>query len=244
MRVLNRHGRGRLLLTCEHASNRIPHRYHGLGVGSADLSRHIAWDLGALGLAERLSQALDAPLVHGTYSRLLLDLNRAVDAHDSIVGESEGTLIAGNVGLDLEERERRRLGLYQPFHEELDGLIATRLAAGWRGAVLSIHSFTPVFHAVQRPWHVGVLSHNDRRLADALLAELRIDTSLCVGDNQPYSPRDGVYHSMARHGEAHALPCAMIEMRNDLIAHAEGQAAWAARLQHALTRALEAVLPP
>ena len=109
--VVNRHGRGRVLLICEHASRFIPDAFRGLQLEDRDQGRHIAWDLGALELARALSAMLDAPLVHATYSRLLLDLNRPTDASDSIVIESEGTPVPGNIGLDTEQREQRRLRL-------------------------------------------------------------------------------------------------------------------------------------
>lgn len=236
--VSNGDGRGALVLVCEHASNRVPERYQRLGLRSSDLLRHIAWDMGALEVAQACAERLDAPLVHATYSRLLLDLNRPPDADDSIVVHSEDTAIPGNRDLDSAERRRRQQAIYHPFHDALQLLIDARLARGQATIVLSMHSFTPSYHGVARPWHVGVLAEHDRRLADDLLAAFRADPELCVGDNQPYAPRQGVYHSMDRHGQQRGLACAMIELRNDLIAHSSTQRAWADRLCAALTPAL------
>lgn len=236
--VANRHGRGKVLLICEHASRFIPDAFGGLGLEDRDQGRHIAWDLGALALARELSAMLDAPLVHATYSRLLLDLNRPTDAIDSIVLESEGTPVPGNAGLDAAQREHRRLRIYEPFHAELDALVDQRIAQGLATVVVSIHSFTPRYHGVERPWHVGVISRHDRLLADALLATLRADAALCVGDNLPYGPHDGVFHSLERHGEARGLHGAMIEVRNDLLADAPGCKHWAQTLRLALEAAL------
>ena len=223
-----------MLLLCEHASNRIPSAYRALGLSGIDTERHIAWDIGALGLARQLSALLDAPLAYATYSRLLLDLNRDISAPDSIIEHSEDTSIPGNVGLSLPERRLRQQALYEPFHREVDAFISGRLAHGLHMAVLSIHSFTACYHGVTRPWHAGVISQNDRALADAVLAALRTEADLVVGDNEPYGPQDGVFHSVGRHGQARGLPCAMIEVRNDLLADAAAQRRWAERLQHAL----------
>lgn len=229
--VLHRaHGQGALLLLCEHASAHIPPHYAGLGLSPADRERHIAWDLGALDLSLALSALLDVPLVAATHSRLLIDLNRDPNAADSIVLSSEDTRIPGNQDLSLAERRLRRQWLYEPFHNAVDQLIDTRLGAGQSTAVLSIHSFTPRYRGVLRPWHAGVIAQRDLRLGTALLKGLRQDPALTVGDNEPYGPHDGVYHSAERHGEQRGLPCAMLEVRHDLLATPEGVRAWAERL--------------
>jgi predicted N-formylglutamate amidohydrolase len=240
--VLNRQGRGTAVLVCEHASHFIPAGYDRLGLSAADQLRHIGWDIGALGLARNLSALLDAPLVHATYSRLLLDLNRPVAAQDSIVLQSEDTRVPGNAGLASAERDYRRQHIYAPFHAELDALIDQRLQSGQATAVVSIHSFTPSYHGVARPWHVGVISKDDRQLADALLQALAANTDLCIGDNLPYGPDDGVYHSLQRHGEARGLRGAMIEVRNDLLDEL-GQKRWAHLLNEALSIAFARTNP-
>ncbi len=240
--MFNRAGHSRVLLICEHASSFIPLAYGGLGLASNDQLRHIGWDIGALGLARELAVLLDAPLVHATYSRLLLDLNRPVDAPDSIAPSSEGTPIPGNADISAAEREHRQNQIYHPFHAELDALIDQRLAAGQATAVISIHSFTPRYHDFERPWQAGVISQTDRTLADALLQSLTGDPAVCVGDNLPYGPQDGVYHSLERHGEARGLRGAMIEVRNDQLDE-PGKKAWAERLNKAICFALSQTTP-
>ena len=239
----NGDARGAFVVTCDHASNAIPERYRSLGLAPADLQRHIAWDIGALAVSGLLARQLDAPLLHPTASRLLLDVNRAPDAHDAIPLCSEDTDIPGNRDLDDAERRHRRDWIYTPYHDAIAALVARRIAARQPTALLSIHSFTPVYHGEQRPWQAGVLSHRDRRMADPLLAALRDDPTLRVGDNQPYVPSHGVYHTLDRHAEAHGLPCVMIEIRNDLIADAVGQRAWAERLAPLLQHALHEASP-
>ncbi len=230
-------GKGHFVLLCEHASNFIPNNYNMLGVSSDNLHKHIAWDIGALDTAKILADILDAPLIYANYSRLLLDLNRELTAHDSIVGKSEDIEITGNLSLSDSERLQRQQ-LYAPFHDLAESIISDKLQLGTPPLVISIHSFTPVYHGISRSWHVGVLSQHDRRLADALLAIFRKDNALCVGDNQPYAPADGVYHSMQLHGEKHGLPCVMLEIRNDLITDSTSQAHWATRIAQALQSAL------
>ncbi|WP_368562242.1 N-formylglutamate amidohydrolase [Pseudoxanthomonas sp. UTMC 1351] len=231
---------GAFVITCDHASHYIPPHYQGLGLADADLLRHIAWDIGALALSEHLAEALDAPLLHPTISRLLLDVNRHPDAHDSIPATSENTTIPGNTSLDAEERRRRRNRIYAPYHDAIAEMIAKRREQQRPTAVIAIHSFTPVYRDHARPWKIGVLSHRDRRMADPLLAALRAsDASLDIGDNEPYAPENGVYHTLDRHAEAHGLPCVMIEVRNDLISEPSDQRAWADRLAPLLVRAFQ-----
>lgn len=231
-------GAGELLLVCEHASWHVPARYNNLGLSADELQRHIGWDLGACALAKALADALDSPLVHATQTRLLLDLNRDPAASDSIPSESDGIAIPGNQQLSDDERAARRSWLYEPFHAAVDNLLRARMAQGQVTAVVSIHSFTPTMSGYARPWQVGVLSDRDRRLADALIAELRASGDWCVGDNQPYAPADGVYHSVARHGQDHGLLCAMLEVRNDLLADETGVQGWRDTLARALSKAI------
>jgi predicted N-formylglutamate amidohydrolase len=234
-------GAGGVVLICEHASNHIPDAYRGLGLRDDQRRMHIAWDPGALEVATELSRLLDAPLVHARYSRLLLDLNRAPGAADAIALSSEDIPIPGNHGIGAAEQELRRRRIYQPFHAAIDALIERRLRAGQATAVASIHSFTPVYRGQPRPWQVGVIAQHDRRLADGMLAALRRDPTLCVGDNQPYAPADGVYHTIERHGEARGLACVMLELRQDLLADAPAQRDWARRLEAGIRYALAAL---
>jgi len=236
--VMNAKGRSPLVLVCEHASNYVPQRFERLGISSADLERHIAWDIGAFSLSQHLSVRLDAPVIYATHSRLLLDLNREPGAFDSIVESSEGTPIPGNADLSDDERERRRLWLYEPFHRCLRELLEQRSNLQMPTALLSVHSFTPVYHGQRRIWDAGVVSNRDRRLADPMLLSLRSDPDLCVGDNQPYSGIDGVYHTMNLHAEGKGLASVLLEVRHDLIAEASGQIQWAQRLATALNPAL------
>lgn len=230
---------GPILLLCDHASNFIPEMFGGLGLGADSLASHIAWDPGAAEVTRELARLLDCPAILAPASRLLIDCNRAPADRDSIVEISEVTPVPGNVGLSPQQRAARAAAYHAPFHASIE---AARIAAGLRlRAMVSIHSFTPEYRGERRPWHIGLVHNADHRLADSLLPQLRVDAGLTVGDNQPYGPDDRVYHTLARHAEAHGLAALMIEIRNDLIADAAGQSAWAARLAPLLRDAVAGI---
>lgn len=229
-----REGRGPFVIVCEHASNRLPQALGTLGLPGSELDRHIAWDPGGAAVAEDLAERLGAALVMQRYSRLAIDCNRDPALADAIPERSEDTDIPHNVALDAEARALRVRSIWAPFHTALDRLLDERRDAGRPTVLVTIHTFTPVYRGVSRPWHVGIISTEDRGLADALLAGLRRDRSLVVGDNQPYSSKDNVDYTIRRHGLNRDLPHVMIEIRNDLVADKQGQAEWAARLAREL----------
>ena len=228
----NEGGSSRIILICEHASNYVPPHLDGLGLPSEKLSEHIAWDPGALGVAEKLSDLLDAPLVYANVSRLVLDINREPGHPGSIVRQSETTEIPGNTALSEVERSIRCSAVYEPFHAAVTQLIDRRKRRSpW---VISIHSYTPVYKGFTRPWHVGILHNEDTRLSHQLLTALRQDPDLAVGDNEPYAPADGVFHTIERHTAPLGFAGAMIEIRNDLISNKEGETDWADRFHRIL----------
>jgi predicted N-formylglutamate amidohydrolase len=229
-----REGGGPLFIICEHASNRLPRALGDLGLAPSDLTRHIAWDPGAADLATGIASRLDATLVMQRFSRLAIDCNREPSLPDAITSFSEDTAIPGNIGLSGEAKASRVKGLWAPFHAALDRLIDKRRAARRLMGVVTVHSFTPVYRGVARPWHVGIISSGDRRFAEAMLAALRRDPKLVVGDDQPYSAKDNVDYTIRRHGFERGLPHVMIEVRNDLLRAARDVAAWTERLSEAL----------
>jgi predicted N-formylglutamate amidohydrolase len=228
--VDNPDGRGPFVLVCDHASNWVPPSLKGLGLPPGELDRHIAWDPGALELARLLSRLLDAPLVHATVSRLVLDVNRDPTHHGSVVTTSEDTVIPGNHEVSAEERLRRVQAIYEPYHRALAQVIEQRTAP----QVVSIHSFTPVYRKEKRPWHIGVLSGDDKRLSQPLLELLRAGGEFHVGDNQPYAPTDGVYHTLDRHCASRSLRSVLLELRADTIGDEKSREQWALRLGRAL----------
>jgi predicted N-formylglutamate amidohydrolase len=238
--LLNEGGASACVLLCEHASNFIPAAYRDLGLPPEELSRHIAWDIGAAGVAGRLSSLLDAPLFLSHHSRLLIDLNRPFHAPSSIPEVSEATPIPGNRGLEAAERARRQATYFTPFHDRVSAFLDRRQAAGVPTAVVGMHSFTPVYLGERRRWHTGVLFGRAERFARALVSQLSVDPALVVGANEPYEVTDDTDYTVPVHGDRRGLPAVLLEVRQDLLATEEGQRDWATRL----AAALEACLPP
>lgn len=230
---------GAVVLVCEHASNAFPPPWEdGLGLVPDQRAAHIAWDPGALGVARGLARALDAVLIHATASRLIYDLNRPPHAPGAMPAQSEVHRIPGNADLSAGERLARTRAHYIPFHAALAGLLSERLARGTRPALITVHSFTPVYFGQPRAVEFGVIHDADDRLARAIAAR---DTGLNTRLNEPYSASDGVAHMLARHATPFGLPHAMLEIRNDLIATPEAQADMAARLAPAIQAAINEV---
>lgn len=230
------HGQGAaaVLLTCDHASAAIPRALDGLGLAPAALREHIAWDVGAAAVTRLLAALLGAPALLSGYSRLVIDCNRDPGDPTSIPAVSDGVAVPGNRTLSDAARAARLAACFAPYHAAIAARLDALLAAGTPPAVLSIHSFTPVMAGVARPWHVGVLWDRDARIPVPLLAALRTDPAIVVGDNQPYSAREPAGYTVRHHAIARGLPHVAIELRQDLVADAEGAGSWAARLAAAL----------
>ncbi len=226
-------GAAPLVLTCDHASNYVPRALGDLGLERAELARHIAWDIGAAEVTRRLARLLGAPAVLSGFSRLVIDANRRLQAGNSIPEESDGTPVPGNRALGPEERRGRAAALFEPYHGAVARLIEARLASGVRPALLFVHSFTPVMDGVERPWEAGILWDRDPRLALPLIRALGA-RGLTVGDNEPYSGTSPIDYSLHAHGEARGLPCALVEIRQDLIDTARGAERWAGLLAEAV----------
>ncbi|MBC3269345.1 N-formylglutamate amidohydrolase [Pseudomonas sp. SWRI81] len=215
-----------LILVCEHASRYIPQALNNLGLDDAAAAEHIAWDIGALELAEQLSQQLNATLLSANYSRLLIDLNRPRHAPDSIPTQSEIYQIPGNRELDEATRDYRRQKLFKPFHARLQTLIDERIAQGQPVRVVGIHSFTPVYYGQPRPLEIGVLFGQAQAYAQRVLDGLD-KHSLKVAGNQPYRIDPLGDMTVPVHGDARGLDSVLIEVRNDLLRNREDVSRWA-----------------
>jgi predicted N-formylglutamate amidohydrolase len=227
---------GRWLVTCDHATHRVPPCVGGgdLGLPAADMRRHISHDVGAMGVAQRLAERLGGPAVFADFSRLVIDPNRGEDDPTLLMKLYDGTIIPANRHADADETERRLAAFHRPYHAALERLAARRADT----VICAVHSFTPQLQQrPPRPWHIGLLFAHDQRLARPLLELLEAETDLVVGANQPYSghlPGD----SIARHALEEGRPNILIEIRNDLIAEPATQRAWADRLAPLLAKAL------
>jgi predicted N-formylglutamate amidohydrolase len=232
--VTGRDGESPFFLTCDHAGRSLPRCLGDLGVASAEFDRHVAWDIGAGAVARQLGAALDAFVITQRYSRLAIDCNRPLDAPDSIATLSERTAVPGNVGLDAAAAEARAAMIFRPYHEQIRRELDRRQSLRRPTILVMVHSFTPIFLDVRRRWHAGVLHLSDRRLATPLLRLLGAEPGLVVGDNEPYRANPLSDFSIVEHAERRGLPYVELEIRQDLITEATGQAEWAGRLARLL----------
>ena len=239
----NAAGRSPFLLSCDHYGRLIPKPLGDLGLPESELVRHIAWDIGIAGVAERLSALLDAHLVAQRYSRLVIDCNRPPHVASSIPLLSEATTIPGNEGISHEDAATRRREIFDPYHRRIDAIIDQRAQDKRPTILVALHSFTPVYAGVARPWHIGTLYHRDRTLPPLLLRALRAEGDLVVGDNEPYAVGDETDYTIPMHGEARGLINTGIEIRQDLIADESGQQQWAERLARILAPIGETLTP-
>jgi len=184
---------------------------------------------------------LNAHLIAQRYSRLVIDCNRPPGVASSIPLISEATLIPGNEGLTAEAAEIRRREIFDPYHRRINEIIDARLHRGQPTVLVALHSFTPVYAGIARPWHIGTLYHRDRTLPRLLLQHLRAEGDLVVGDNEPYAVSDQTDYTIPVHGEMRGLISTGIEIRQDLITDETGQQQWAERLARIL-REIEAEL--
>ena len=232
--VLRREGAAPFVLIGDHAGRVIPRALGTLGVSAADLERHIALDIGVAGMGAALAERLNAVFVRQTYSRLVVDCNRAPDQRGAIVQASDGTPIRGNIGLSEADRARRFAEIHEPYQQAIGGALASRPDA----ILVALHSFTPSMNGVNRPWQVGILHHlGDTSFALAVLERLRADGRWTVGDNQPYR-MDGTDYTVPRHAYPANRRYVEFEVRQDLVTTETGQREWAGHLGDVLLATL------
>ncbi|WP_413990510.1 N-formylglutamate amidohydrolase [Labrys okinawensis] len=232
--TLDGHPESGLILLCDHASNALPKEYGTLGLPPAQLERHIGYDIGARIVTHALSARLQAPAVLTRYSRLLIDPNRGADDPTLVMRLSDGALVPGNARIGHEEIVRRIERYYRPYHNAIADLVNARLERGIVPVIFAVHSFTPVWRGLPRPWHVTLLWDKDPRVARPMIEAFARDASLVVGDNEPY---DGALEgdTLYQHATLRGLPNALIEVRQDLIGTQEGAEDWAHRIARALS---------
>ncbi len=203
------------LVVCEHASNRVPEFLGDMGLSPDALQSHIAWDPGALPVAQALSQHLSAPLVHGGISRLVYDCNRPPEASDAMPTRSEDITIPANANLTPAQRAERVAHIYRPFETALSDEIARHQDT--LQLMVTIHSFTPVYRGRHRAVELGLLHGTDDLFAKAMMASAPDSLSFETQLNEPYSAADGVAHTLDVQAVPNGLLNVMIEIRNDLI---------------------------
>ncbi|MER9171130.1 N-formylglutamate amidohydrolase [Mesorhizobium australicum] len=233
------------LLLCDHAGRLIPKSLGSLGVSPADLARHIAYDIGALGVSRRVSERLDAELIYQRYSRLVVDCNRPPHNPTAFITTTDGTTIPGNLNLTVPAAAMRLSEIFYPYQARIEHVVRTRLAAKRPTVILTVHSFTPwhTDYPTPRPWHLGLLFNEDRRLADALAEEFKIAGDLHIGFNQPYALENESDYAIPVYAEHRGLPGIELEIRQDMIAEPADQINWGDRLADALRAALRRIAP-
>jgi len=237
--VQNENGPSPFLIVADHAGNSIPRALGRLSIPETECERHIAWDIGIAAVSRLVADALEATLVQQNYSRLVIDCNRTPGSEASIPEISELTPIPGNIGLSEGRKAARVREIFRPYHNRIETELDRRRQAGRPVALIAMHSFTPVFMEVARPWHAGVLYNRDPRFARLLMALLELEEGLVVGDNEPYGVTDASDYTIAVHGERRGLHHIAIEIRQDLIADDKGQRALGALLARLLPQAYQ-----
>lgn len=222
--TLNPNGKANIVFICEHASNHIPEEYDNLGLSDEQLELHIAWDIGIAEVTKKIAKALDAPAIIASFSRLLIDANRALDQHGLIPTVSDGHEISGNMNLTQSDIDHRINKFYHPFHDAADKIIREKAENDHAPIIFNMHSFTPHMAGFDRPWHTGMLWNRDKRAANALIEKFT-ERGLIVGDNEPYSGQE-LNHTMNTHGTKHGFPHVNIEIRQDEINHQTGIEKW------------------
>ncbi len=233
-RVLQGEPESPYIVICDHAGRSVPRALGSLGLSETDLERHIAWDIGAAALARRLGAELGAWVILQEYSRLVIDCNRPLTSDSSIVQQSEDTVVPGNLAISAAQAEARAHCIFGPYHARISRELSERAARGQPSILIFLHSFTPVFRGVARPWHAAVLHNKDTRLASPLLRGLRSEPQLIIGDNEPYAASEHSDYGLVEHGERRGLLHVELEIRQDLLGDVEGQETWATRLARLL----------
>jgi predicted N-formylglutamate amidohydrolase len=237
--VLNGDSEAPLVLLCDHASNAIPRSLNRLGLDDSALGKHVALDIGAGELTRRLAEALGVAAVLCQYSRLVIDCNRYLADPTAFQEVSDRIDIPGNRHLTQADRDARVEAIRVPYHAAISRVLAARTRGDQVPGLVSVHSFTPSMNEFRRPWHVGVLWDRDERFAEPMLAHLRRDPDLCVGDNEPYSGRYPADYTVDHHGELRGRPCVSLEIRQDLLLDEAGLNFWTARIASILREFLE-----
>jgi predicted N-formylglutamate amidohydrolase len=224
----------KVLIICDHASRTIGSEYDSLGLREPALSQHIAWDIGSAAVGRKLAALLAAPAVFCGTSRLVIDCNRLLDDPSSVPPASDGIPVPGNQNLGSEQRAERQRRHFWPYHGEIVRRIGEMTARGAPPLLVSVHSFTPSMNGAERPWHVGLLWDHYESLSKRVIAALRRDPALVVGENEPYTGWEPRGYALYTYGEGMGLPMCVFEIRQDLIATDDGAVAWAQRLAAAL----------
>ena len=230
----NSGGAAAVLLTADHASPYFPAAMNQLGLADWVLERHVAWDIGSDQLARFLADELDAPLVLAGFSRLIVDPNRKIEHASAFPEISDGIAIPGNMDLSEEQKALRVQSFFKPYHDRIEWRLHQFAKSGTTPAMIAIHTCSPVFDRIVRPWHIGIMWDNDPRIPVPLIRHFEETDGICVGDNEPYSGRHPNDFTIDYHAEPPGLPHVGIEVRQDLVDTEDGAREWARVLAEGL----------
>ncbi|WP_246529612.1 N-formylglutamate amidohydrolase [Microvirga zambiensis] len=232
------------LIACEHAGNAVPASLKNLGLDKTELERHIAIDIGSLGVSELVSDILQAPPVYQRFSRLVAECSRVSDDDKMFAVVSDGNFVPGNKGLSEADRQQRIDEIVTPYQNEITRRLDDHKKTGREAIFVSMHSFTQSLRSrpTERPWHGGVCVGNDDRFTNHVVTALRADGDILVGFNEPYDVDMAREYTVPIHAERRGLPSVQFEIRQDLIADSSGQKAWAIRVAKSLQRARDTFL--
>lgn len=237
--ISNGQGTAPYLIVCDHAANRMPKSLKKLGMDPKGLAAHVAWDIGALTIARRLSDALAAPLIFSSYSRLVCDLNRYPHDPAFVPAQSDGIPVPGNIDLTPAVRYRRFDELFVPYHKAIADRLDAFEACGVIPALLSIHTCTDRLDGDWRPWPISLSSARDRRITETLITDLRATDLGPIGDNEPYSVDIGIDFTVCEHAMRRGLAYLQVEFRQDLVGNDKDAVEWADRFLPSLSHALQ-----
>jgi len=229
----------KIVLTCEHGGKLIPEGYGTLGLSDDDVNSTITHDVGAADVAVALAEKLGCKLFLGKYSRIFIDLNRAVYSSQLIKATSHTVPIAGNIDLDDFEYLKRINEYYWPYRLAIDN----EAVKNDRLYILSVHSFTPRprFMKTIRPWHICVGFSEKNDFADYILRALERDGNFIVGENKPFNLRlkykngNGVAYKYGKK----MMNSVLFEIRNDLVQTSSARSEWADRLYSLMPSAVK-----
>ena len=200
-----------ILLSAEHASERLPPGWAWPAEDARLAGTHWAYDLGIAEVTREVAAALGAPAVLSRFSRLLIDPNRPLDSDTLFRREADALPVGLNAALGSEDRARRIQNYYRPYHEAVAEMVAAHPGVD----MLSLHSFTPCYEGERRTVEVGVLFDLHEAWAERWYDALAV-SGWVMARNEPWSGRNGLMYAVQHHAVKHGRQAVELELRQDL----------------------------
>ena len=210
-----------IVLLCEHGGQKVPAAWQNLGLTNVFFETHFGCDLGSKDLTLAIANRLGATAIVSQYSRLFLDYNRKKTDPSCIRTDMAGIPVPGNLNITLEEKELRERIARKPVEDAVAAWTEGSISKA--KAIISIHSFSPIWENELRRCEIGVMWREDPRLPSKLIEEIKRLKKFKVEENQPYSFKENDWFTLDRHGLSTGVPNAYIEIRNDLIENSDSK---------------------